>query len=257
MSEFDLIRQLHERINGADGSDPSACVVGIGDDCAVLEIPQDRQVVVTTDTLVEGVHFLTTTDAQSLGHKALAVNLSDLASMGAQPAWFFLALTLPAPDLSWLESFALGMGELARSAGIVLAGGDTTSGPLSITITAIGLVEPGMALTRDGQAPKAVLRLNALNPACSSGGSSGGWLPPVSTSRTGWLLIWVISWRHRLPALKSMLISFPVPPSWPGFPWSNGGSCRLPVATTTNCVLPSPGTGAKNWTELLKNALAR
>jgi thiamine-monophosphate kinase len=150
MSEFDLIRQLHERINGADGSDPSACVVGIGDDCAVLEIPQDRQVVVTTDTLVEGVHFLNTTDAQSLGHKALAVNLSDLASMGAQPAWFFLALTLPAPDLSWLESFAQGMGELARSVGIVLAGGDTTSGPLSITITAIGLIEPGMALIRDG-----------------------------------------------------------------------------------------------------------
>ncbi len=150
MSEFDLIRQLHERINGADGSDPSACVVGIGDDCAVLEIPQDRQVVVTTDTLVEGVHFLNTTDAQSLGHKALAVNLSDLASMGAQPAWFFLALTLPVPDLSWLESFARGMGDLARSAGIVLAGGDTTSGPLSITITAIGLIEPGTALTRDG-----------------------------------------------------------------------------------------------------------
>jgi len=150
MSEFDLIRQLHERINGADGSDLSACVVGIGDDCAVLEIPQDRQVVVTTDTLVEGVHFLKTSDAQSLGHKALAVNLSDLASMGAQPAWFFLALTLPAPDLSWLESFAQGMGDLARSAGIVLAGGDTTSGPLSITVTAIGLIEPGMALTRDG-----------------------------------------------------------------------------------------------------------
>ena len=150
MSEFDLIRQLHERINGVDGSTPSACVVGIGDDAAVLDIPQDKQVVVTSDTLVEGVHFLTTTDAQSLGHKALAVNLSDLASMGAEPAWFFLALTLPAPDLSWLESFAQGMGDLARSAGVVLAGGDTTSGPLSITITAIGLVEPGMALTRDG-----------------------------------------------------------------------------------------------------------
>ncbi len=147
MSEFDLIRQLHERINGGGSS---ACVVGIGDDGAVLEIPRDRQVVVTTDTLVEGVHFLTTTDAQRLGHKALAVNLSDLASMGAQPAWFFLALTLPAPELSWLESFARGMGDLAQSAGIALAGGDTTSGPLSITITAIGLVEPGKALTRDG-----------------------------------------------------------------------------------------------------------
>jgi len=150
MSEFDLIRQLHERINVVDGGAPFACVVGIGDDGAVLDIPPDRQVVVTTDTLVEGVHFLTATDAQNLGHKALAVNLSDLASMGAQPAWFFLALTMPAPDHSWLESFARGMGDLARSVGVVLAGGDTTSGPLSITITAVGLVEAGMALTRDG-----------------------------------------------------------------------------------------------------------
>jgi thiamine-monophosphate kinase len=150
MSEFDLISQLHERINGVDRGGLSACVVGIGDDGAVLDIPPGKQVVVTTDTLVEGVHFLKTTDVQSLGHKALAVNLSDLASMGAQPAWFFLALTLPAPDLSWLEPFAQGMGDLARSAGVVLAGGDTTSGPLSITITAMGLVEPGMALTRDG-----------------------------------------------------------------------------------------------------------
>jgi len=147
MSEFDLIRQLHERINGGGSS---ACVVGIGDDAAVLEIPPNRQVVVTTDTLVEGIHFLSSSDAQNLGHKALAVNLSDLASMGAEPAWFFLALTLAAPDQAWLESFARGMGNLARSAGIVLAGGDTTSGPLSITITAMGLVEPGMALTRDG-----------------------------------------------------------------------------------------------------------
>ncbi|MEE8338978.1 MAG: thiamine-phosphate kinase [Xanthomonadales bacterium] len=153
MSEFDLIRQLHERINGVDGSGPFACVVGIGDDAAVLDIPQDRQLVVTTDTLVEGVHFLTSSDAQNLGHKALAVNLSDLASMGAEPAWFFLALTLPSPDLAWLESFACGMGRLARSAGVVLAGGDTTAGPLSITVTAMGLVEPGKALTRDGAQP--------------------------------------------------------------------------------------------------------
>ncbi len=150
MSEFDLIRHLHERINGVDAAVSSACIVGIGDDGAVLEIPPDRQLVVTSDTLVEGVHFLSNTDVQRLGHKALAVNLSDLASMGAQPAWFFLALTLPAPDFSWLDSFARGMGDLARPAGIVLAGGDTTSGSLSMTITAMGLVEPGMVLTRDG-----------------------------------------------------------------------------------------------------------
>jgi thiamine-monophosphate kinase len=150
MSEFDLIRRLHEGVNAADGGGSSACVVGIGDDGAVLDIPLDRQVVVTSDTLVETVHFLHTTDARHLGYKALAVNLSDLAAMGAQPAWFFLALTLPAPDQAWLDSFAQGVGELARSSGIVLAGGDTTAGPLSITITALGLVETGMALTRDG-----------------------------------------------------------------------------------------------------------
>lgn len=150
MSEFDLIRLLQKHINVLDGAGSTACVVGIGDDGAVLDIPQDRHLVVTSDTLVEGVHFRNTSDAQSVGHKALAVNLSDLASMGAQPAWFFLALTLPAADFAWLESFARGMGELASSAGIILAGGDTTSGPLSITITAMGLVEPGMALTRDG-----------------------------------------------------------------------------------------------------------
>ena len=89
MSEFDLIRRLHEGINGVAESNSSGCLLGIGDDAAVLEIPHDRQLVVTCDTLVEGVHFLETTDAGSLGHKALAVNLSDLASMGARPAWFF------------------------------------------------------------------------------------------------------------------------------------------------------------------------
>lgn len=147
MSEFDVIRHLDGRINRARSSN---CVLGIGDDGAVLEIPRDRQLVVTTDTLVEGVHFSIGTDAQNLGHKALAVNLSDIASMGARPAWFFLALTLPAADQFWIDAFARGMGDLAQAAGIVLAGGDISSGALSVTITAMGLVEPGMALTRNG-----------------------------------------------------------------------------------------------------------
>ncbi len=150
MSEFDLIRRLQDifRVGPGDGS--PACVIGIGDDGAVLDIPEGNQLVVTSDTLVEAVHFSTGTDAANLGHKALAVNLSDLASMGAEPAWFFLAITLPTPDLSWLNLFAQGMADLARSTGITLAGGDTTSGPLSITITAMGLVESGQALTRGG-----------------------------------------------------------------------------------------------------------
>ena len=150
MSEFDLIRRLQEFFKAAPGAGSPACVVGIGDDCAVLDIPVGKQLVVTSDTLVEVVHFLTGTDAANLGRKVLAVNLSDLASMGAEPAWFFLALTLPLPDQSWLDLFAQGMADQARSTGITLAGGDTTSGPLSITITAMGLVESGQALTRDG-----------------------------------------------------------------------------------------------------------
>jgi len=150
MSEFDLIRRLQEFFRLSPGASSPACAVGIGDDGAVLDIPEGKQLVVTSDTLVETVHFSTGTDAASLGHKALAVNLSDLASMGAEPAWFFLALTLPLPDQRWLDLFAQGMADLARSTGITLAGGDTTSGPLSITITAMGLVESGQALTRAG-----------------------------------------------------------------------------------------------------------
>ncbi len=150
MSEFDLIRRLQENFRADPGDGSPACVVGIGDDGAVLDIPEGKQLVVTSDTLVDDVHFSTGTDAANLGRKALAVSLSDLASMGAEPAWFFLALTLPMHDQSWLDQFAQGMAELARSRAITLAGGDTTSGPLSITITAMGLVESGQALTRAG-----------------------------------------------------------------------------------------------------------
>lgn len=150
MSEFELIRRLQGFFKATPGAGSPACVVGIGDDGAVLDIPEGKQLVVTSDTLVEAVHFPTGTDAANLGRKALAVNLSDLASMGAEPAWFFLALTLPLPDQSWLDLFAQGMAELAQSTGITLAGGDTTSGPLSITITAMGLVESGQALKRNG-----------------------------------------------------------------------------------------------------------
>ena len=150
MSEFDLIKRLQNLVNPGNEGASRPCVLGIGDDCAVLEIPANRQLVVTCDTLVEGVHFAAGADALDLGHKALAVNLSDLAAMGAEPGWFFLALTLPQPDTNWLDSFSDGLGSLARAAGITLAGGDMTSGPLSITITAMGLVEAGQALARAG-----------------------------------------------------------------------------------------------------------
>ena len=138
MPEFDLIRRLQHRIAVPLSSRGSGCVVGIGDDGAVLESPPGRQLVVCTDTLNEGVHFPLNTTPRAIGHKALAVNLSDLAAMGAEPAWFFLNLSLPDEATDWLDEFAGGMGDLASATGILLAGGDTTSGPLSVTVTAIG-----------------------------------------------------------------------------------------------------------------------
>jgi thiamine-monophosphate kinase len=153
MPEFDLISRLQEIISIPSGPDTAGCVVGIGDDGAVLDVPADRDLVVCTDTLVEGVHFPASTVPAAIGHKALAVNLSDLAAMGAEPAWFFMALTLPNEDRKWLDSYATGMAGLASQARILLAGGDVTRGPLSITITALGLVEKGRALVRSGAAP--------------------------------------------------------------------------------------------------------
>lgn len=153
VSEFDLIRRLQEIICIEPSVSRPGPVVGIGDDGAVLALPANSQLVVSTDTLVENVHFLRGSSATDLGHKALAVNLSDLAAMGAEPAWFFLALTLPEIQPDWLEDFAQGMAVLAEDAGIQLAGGDVTSGPLSITITVLGLVERGQALRRTGARP--------------------------------------------------------------------------------------------------------
>lgn len=150
MPEFDLIRKLQSIVGNPD--DPS-CVLGIGDDAAVLEPVPGRQLVVCTDTLVEAVHFPAGTDPRAIGHKSLAVNLSDLAAMGAEPEWFLLALTLPDADEQWLAAFAAGMGDLAGRTGVSLVGGDTTHGPLSITVTAAGSVAPGTALTRGGARP--------------------------------------------------------------------------------------------------------
>lgn len=153
MSEFDLIASLQQMICLPEDDEVTGCTVGIGDDGAVLEISPQHELVVCTDTLVEGVHFPQDTPSEAIGHKALAVNLSDLAAMGAQPTFFLLALTLPAEDPVWLESFARGMARLARQAHIQLAGGDTSCGPLSITITALGTVEKGQALLRKGANP--------------------------------------------------------------------------------------------------------
>lgn len=142
-SEFDLIQSCFTWRHSS-----STVIKGVGDDAAVVSVPDGKQLVVTTDTLISGVHFPVDTSAHAIGHKALAVNLSDLAAMGAEPAWFTLAISLPEEDKQWLDDFSLGMRALADQSGIVLIGGDTTRGPLSVTITAIGLVEPERLLLR-------------------------------------------------------------------------------------------------------------
>jgi len=123
-------------------------VEGIGDDCALLKPQAGKCLAMTVDTLVEGVHFLPGTNPENLGHKALAVSLSDLAAMGAAPAWVTLALSLPETDENWLGGFANGFRSLADSYGVELVGGDTTRGPLSITVQAVGLVGEEGALRR-------------------------------------------------------------------------------------------------------------
>lgn len=128
---------------------PSA-VLGPGDDCALLQPASGKQLAVTTDMLVAGTHFLPDTDPKNLGWKALAVNLSDLAAMGAQPRWVTLAGALPAADEAWIAAFAEGFFACAAEYGVDVVGGDTTKGPLNLCITALGEVEPGRALRRDG-----------------------------------------------------------------------------------------------------------
>lgn len=144
MNEFELISRYFAR------RETSGTLLGIGDDAAVLSLTRGRQLVAAIDTLVEGTHFLAGTPPDALGHKALAVNLSDLAAMGATPRWSLLALTLPAPIEAWLRDFAQGFFRLADAHGVALVGGDTTRGPLSISVQVLGEVLPGGFLTRGG-----------------------------------------------------------------------------------------------------------
>jgi thiamine-monophosphate kinase len=146
MAEFDLIDRIAQRCAVVRND----VRLGIGDDAAVVAMPADQELVVCTDTLVAGVHFPMTTAAADIGWKSLAVNLSDLAAMGATPAWALLALTLPEADVDFVAAFAEGFGTLAAIHHVALIGGDTTSGPLSITVTVHGFVPPGMALRREG-----------------------------------------------------------------------------------------------------------
>jgi thiamine-monophosphate kinase len=147
--EFELIRRFFERRRAAGAVD-SGVILGIGDDAAILELPPATELIAAVDTIVAGRHFPNGTAARSIGHRVLAVNLSDLAAMGATPAWATLALTLPSADAAWLEGFSSGFFDLADAHGVALVGGDTTRGPLTVSVQILGHVPRGTALRRDG-----------------------------------------------------------------------------------------------------------
>jgi thiamine-monophosphate kinase len=149
LGEFELIERFFLRRHAASAAQ-SGVILGIGDDAAVLALPPDTELVAAVDTIVAGRHFPQGTDAHSIGHRALAVNLSDFAAMGATPAWATLALTVPSADPAWLERFSAGFLDLADADGVALVGGDTTRGPLSVTVQILGHVPRGTALRRSG-----------------------------------------------------------------------------------------------------------
>jgi thiamine-monophosphate kinase len=142
-SEFDIIRRYFTR-------PVKRALLGVGDDCALIAPEAGAAFAISTDMLVEGTHFIAGADAAQLGHKALAVNLSDLAAMGAAPRYATLALSLPEAEEDWLAQFTQGFCALADAFGVELIGGDTTRGPRNISVTVIGAVPPELALRRDG-----------------------------------------------------------------------------------------------------------
>ena len=146
MGEFDLIARYFTRPVRPGGT----AALGVGDDCALLAPRPGMQLAISSDMLVEGRHFFADVDPEALGHKALAVNLSDLAACGARPLAFTLALALPRVDEAWLAGFSKGLLALADAHGCELVGGDTTQGPLNICITVFGEVPAGQALLRSG-----------------------------------------------------------------------------------------------------------
>jgi thiamine-monophosphate kinase len=148
LGEFDIIREFFTRPPGRPAS-----ALGVGDDAALLRVPAGQELALTMDTLVAGRHFPADAAPEDIGWKSLAVNLSDLAAMGAEPLGFTLALTLPEPSRDWLARFAQGLFELAGQFDVDLVGGDTTRGPLSITLAAYGQVPAGQALRRSGAKP--------------------------------------------------------------------------------------------------------
>jgi thiamine-monophosphate kinase len=153
MNEFSLIEQFFKPI----AVKRNDVLFGIGDDAACLQIPQGNHVLVSTDTLVSGIHFLPEWDSYDIACKAVMVNISDMAAMAADPCWITLALTLPELNLSWLKSFARGLNDSLNEFNVDLIGGDTTHGPLSITLTIMGLSPYGQTVKRNGAKPGDVI----------------------------------------------------------------------------------------------------
>ncbi len=176
MGEFELIRNYFAAASCAQPGE--GVVLGIGDDCALLSVGAGEQLAISTDTLVAGVHFPDGCDPFLLGQRALGVSASDLAAMGANALGFTLALTLPDVHADWLQAFARGLNQMAERCSMRLIGGDTTRGPLSLTLTVFGSVPAGLALTRSGARPGDLLCVGGVL------GDGAGALPLVLNQRT-------------------------------------------------------------------------
>ncbi|KMY86418.1 Thiamine-monophosphate kinase [Candidatus Paraburkholderia calva] len=191
LSEFSLIDRYFARRASAPSPhhrDEAARPRGIGDDCALIAPPAGHQLAISTDMLVEGRHFFPDVDPRALGHKALAVNLSDLAAMGAQPHAFTLALALPRAEEAWLEAFSDGMFALAEHFDCALIGGDTTSGPLNMCITVFGNVPHHAALRRDAAQPGDDLYVSGLlgDAHAGLGHALSEWTTPDDATAMQW-----------------------------------------------------------------------
>lgn len=187
MTEFELIQHYFTQ-----QATPAWLATGVGDDGAVLHA-DPRQQVVVTDTLLENVHFFANTPAHAIGHKALAVNLSDLAAMGAEPRWITLNLSLPQFDEDWLAGFSTGLYALANAHNVVLIGGDTTRGPLSITVTAGGYIPNGRAAI------------------CRHGGVAGGQLCVVGALGLAALAVQKRQQNQAVPEVEAFALDYPRP----------------------------------------------
>ena len=164
LGEFDIIARYFAR-KSARGD----VLLGVGDDAAVLDTQAGRKLVIAMDTIVEGVHFLADAEPADIGYRAIAVNLSDLAAMGAEPAWMTLSLSLPRANEQWLSGFASGLFELADEYNVALVGGDTVRGPLVVTVQIAGWVEADAWLTRSGAKPGDLLFVSGIPGEAAAG----------------------------------------------------------------------------------------